>query len=320
MSSTTQLYLKPLPQLSDIIDHYWFVEVNEDNQHPKISNSQIHLPTSCVDWYFTYNDSTCDYWFENQNIKIGSNNSIFVGIRNIDKIFRSSMFRTPFKGMRVRFTLHGFYKLFLIPTKELYNNVYVAEDILGNELTNLHEEIELAQNHYERKKYLDQYFLGRLNKYSYKSVNIDRTTNAINIIKLNNGNIKLPELRKQFYTTERSFERDIKLVAGITPKELCQTFRVQNVIRTINLSSNLDWNQLLRNNRYYDQAHLINEFTKVTSISPYCFFRNKNKEFTIAISFLVFLTDEYLQELVNKAIVNYKSFVYEKSNVVNYCN
>ncbi len=320
MSSTTQLYLKPSPQLSDIIDHYWFVDVNEDNKHPQTLNSQIHLPTRCVDWYFNYNDSNCDYWFGNQNIRVGCSKSIFVGIRNIDKMLRSSMHNIPFKSMRVRFTLHGFYKLFFIPTKELYNNVYVAEDVLGNEIKYLREKIELAKNYNEIKAYLDQYFLYRLNKYSHKSVNIDRTLNAINIIKENNGNIKLPALLKQFYMTERSFERDIKLVAGITPKELCQTFRVQNVIRTLNLSSNIDWYQLVINNGYYDQAHLINEFKKVTSISPACFVKNKNKEFTVAISFLVFLTDEYIKELASKAIANYKSFVYDKSCAINYCN
>ncbi len=320
MSSTTQLYLKPAVQLKDIIDHYWFVEVNEGNSQLKTSNSQIHLPTSCVDWYFNYNDSTCDYWFENQYFRVGCNNSILVGIRNMDKVLRSSMFKTPFKGMRIRFTIHGFYKLFLIPTNELYNNVYFAEDVIGSEIRSLHDKMEIAKNHEERKFYLDEYFIYRINKYSRKSITIDNIVNSINTIKVNNGNIKLPALLKQSCKSERSFERDIKLVVGITPKELCQTFRVQNVIRALNLSTNVDWQQLVIDNGYYDQAHLINEFKKVTSISPNCFVKNKNKEFTVAISFLVFLTDEYLKELVNKAIVNYKTFSPDKNSIVNYSN
>ena len=319
MSSTTQLYLKPLPQLSDIIDHYWFVEVNEDNQHYKTTNSQIHLPTGCVDWYFNYNDSYCDYWFENQYFRIGCNNSIFVGIRNIDKVLRSSMNKVPFKGMRVRFTLPGFYKLFAIPTKELYNDVFSSDDILGGEIKILQEKIDVSKNHDERKVFLDQYFTYRLNKSSDKSAKISNTIKAISTIKSYNGNIRLPSLLKHYCISERSFERDIKLVAGITPKELCQTYRVQNVIRELNLSQNVDWHQLVINNGYYDQAHLINEFKKVTSICPSSFVKNKNKEFTVAISFLVFLTDDNIKELVNKAIINYKSFEVENSAGVNYC-
>lgn len=66
--------------------------------------------------------------------------------------------------------------------------------------------------------------------------------------------------------TERNLERKFKSEVGVSPKKYMQICRVFEVFETLKESN--DWQQLVVDHNYTDQAHLINEFKKYANIAP----------------------------------------------------
>jgi AraC-like DNA-binding protein len=234
---------------------------------------------------------------------------MIIGLHETDKIFKAGSFSTPFHGIRVRFYTTGFYKIFRFPVCELHNIVYAVEDVLGNDIKSVLEKIEDAKDNYERKEILDKYFLYKLNKSFCKSLKTELCAEAINTIEHYSGNIRMPALAKQLNNSERHLERDFKTIVGLTPKELCETIRLQHVIRSLAISETIDWHELIFTNGYFDQAHLINDFKKASSVTPEWFIKNKNKKFLITNSLLIFLTNDLIREAADLASEACHSFI-----------
>jgi len=77
--------------------------------------------------------------------------------------------------------------------------------------------------------------------------------------------------------TERNLERKFKMEVGLSPKKYIQIRRVFEVFE--NLKESTDWQQIVVDYNYTDQAHMINEFKKYANIAPGLFVR---KGLTIA--------------------------------------
>lgn len=82
---------------------------------------------------------------------------------------------------------------------------------------------------------------------------------------------------KELGITERNLERKFKSEVGLSPKKYIQVRRVFEIFET--LKEDTDWQQLVVNYNYTDQAHLINEFKKYANIAPGLYVR---KGLTIA--------------------------------------
>lgn len=306
MIINNQLFLKPSLLLNDFVDHYWFTDIFRNEPYCLSDHYQVHLPMGCVDWYFCYQNSSYETQIGNKKFK--TSHSILTGTRSIDKIIILSSFSIPFRGIRIRFKPHGFFRIFRIPADELYNNIYLTDEVLGNEIRGTHYKLEHVSNHYERKEYLDQYLIHKLKNNPIKEFKIERCLEAFKEIHIQSGNIRVPALLKQLNISERSLERDFKMVFGLAPKELCETYRLNNVIRELLTHDQIDWNDLIYNYGYYDQAHFINEFKKTTTVTPDWLIKNKNKEVVVYNGLLIFLTNEPLKEVAKTMIAQNNIF------------
>lgn len=76
----------------------------------------------------------------------------------------------------------------------------------------------------------------------------------------------IAKMVKEAGLAERNLERKFKAEVGISPKKYLQIRRVFEVFET--LKENNDWQQLVVDHNYTDQAHLINEFKKYANIAP----------------------------------------------------
>lgn len=84
-------------------------------------------------------------------------------------------------------------------------------------------------------------------------------------------------ITKEIGCTERTLERKFKAEVGLSPKKYLQITRVFGVYE--HLREDVDWQQIVVNYNYTDQAHLINEFKKYANIAPGLYVR---KGLTIA--------------------------------------
>jgi AraC-like DNA-binding protein len=285
MDASNHMFFRPSFPLRDVIDHYWFVEVFKSVDGNVSSHRQIHLPEGCIDLYLDYHNSYHKTSLGNKDLGIVQ--SIILGTRNIDNIVMCHGFSVPFKGIRIRFTVQGFYKIFRTPINYLHNKIIPSDEVIGNAFKVLMDQIELARNNHERKKILDQFFITQLSRNSDKNINTAGCLEALQIIGTYKGNIKLAELAKSMKRSERYLEYHFKTVTGFSPKDYCINLRLNHVMKRLANPKPFRWHDLVADFGYYDQAHLINDFKKATTITPKYFLKNNFKQFLFGNSLLI---------------------------------
>lgn len=87
----------------------------------------------------------------------------------------------------------------------------------------------------------------------------------------------ISKVAQEIGCTERNLERKFKAEVGLSPKKYVQIKRVFEVFE--HLKEDVDWQQIVVDYNYTDQAHLITEFKKYASIAPGLYVR---KGLTIA--------------------------------------
>ncbi len=89
---------------------------------------------------------------------------------------------------------------------------------------------------------------------------------AIQLILQSKGNIKIAELLKQIPLSERQLQKIFKREVGLSLKEFAITMRLRAAIISIELEKT-DYQDVVFESGYYDQAHFIRDFSKLSKIS-----------------------------------------------------
>lgn len=98
-----------------------------------------------------------------------------------------------------------------------------------------------------------------------------------------NGAISLVELVDRTNLSERHFRRKFKEIIGISPKYFCKVIQLNSVFNIIKSGNDEKLRTLALDHGYYDQAHFINDFSKLIGESPVNFL---NGEFIHLKSYL----------------------------------
>jgi AraC-like DNA-binding protein len=67
---------------------------------------------------------------------------------------------------------------------------------------------------------------------------------------------------------KRSLQRLFNDYVGVSPKWVIRRYRLHELIERAHSGQPSDWSQLALELGYFDQAHLINDFRKLTGFSP----------------------------------------------------
>ena len=215
MLTANHNFILPDESLQKLIDHYWFINVANNVNNG--DHYQIHLQSGCNEWFMCYNDSYNETYLGNNNI--GYPKSIICGPRSLEKRLVFKNFSPDFKGVRIRFKPTGFFKLFGIPGDLLQNGIFLPEDVLGNQVLELHDQMESASNDASRVSILNRFFIKKLQiKKTYK-ISVERLGSAIDFIKSNAMSVKIGVLGEILNLSSRSLERDFNTILGLNPKE-----------------------------------------------------------------------------------------------------
>lgn len=205
------------------------------------------LPKACVAGYFP----------------LGYNN----GFRFISRSLR---------GITLSFSEKGVNQLLNLQMRELYLQFIDLELILGPEVRVLLERLDSSFSYYETVSLLDDFFLKLLLKHTKVKQTFFRQVNQILSTKS-----RIPtviELADGLNIHERSLQRKFREEVGLTPKEYLRLFRFIKIFQAISTNPRITIQDLIWHGGFYDQAHLIHEFQKVTNCSPmdfYRFFKNR---------------------------------------------
>jgi AraC-like DNA-binding protein len=298
MNNSISFFL-PSPELRGSIQNYYIAEFA--NQDDNETFEQRLLSNGCVEMFIGYQNtrSTC----YNSKGDIFNIDSGIVGAHNLENTIKG-LSKEPgakeLKFVSINFKQNGFYDIFKIPGSETHNGFLNGNQVLGNDIRFLQEQLGNAKNNLDRIIYIEQYLIGKLYKNINDKYNFKGGLDIASFINDKKGNMRLNDLTNEFRASERTLQRSFKSAMGYSIKEYCKIIRFYNLLDNITYKNDVNWADLVSQCGYYDQPHLINEFHAATGFSPFVFSRNINKNIFRLYNHLAILkSDELFPAMVN---------------------
>ncbi len=162
--------------------------------------------------------------------------------------------------------------LFNLPLGELTDERFNITDILrGNEIRDLQAKIMDARNTPERISLLSHFLSIRLMKNEYRFDAVDFTANQIVDGK---GIINVSDMMNNLFMCRRQFERRFFQKVGLSPKFYARTRRMGYLCSLMAGKREVNWQHMLYDCGYYDQAHFIKDFSTFLGRTPTDYLKN----------------------------------------------
>ena len=155
-----------------------------------------------------------------------------------------------------------------MPAHELYNQTVDAANVFdARALSAFTEKIQEAFTHDARARTADDF----LQQHLLRSGNDPLIQRAVQLIRQQQGIIKIKELAASLHISQDPFEKKFRAYIGTSPKKYASIVRIRNIIQ--NIPSYQSLTDASYEAGYYDQSHFIKEFRAFTGQSPKEFFR-----------------------------------------------
>jgi AraC-like DNA-binding protein len=91
---------------------------------------------------------------------------------------------------------------------------------------------------------------------------------ALNAIQAAGGGLRVDRLCRDIGISRQHLSREFGKHVGLSPKTLCRILRFRRVLRRMRRQATPDWADLAAELGYYDQAHLISDFSQLCGKTP----------------------------------------------------
>jgi AraC-like DNA-binding protein len=244
----------PTFPLSNFIEHLVYVSGSLPIPYLK------ELPDGGVNLVIELNDRTVNSIFPEDGLqkKYEVKGAWISGLQKQAIIYKNN---TDSTVISVRFTTGGFFGLTKIPVTAIDHVGIEAEALLGSSFRHLYQRIINASGCSEMFALIENYFL------QYR---MDHSTEH-EIVRFIDRNIDKPIdwlIHKSGYSQKHVIHL-LKKHTGFSPKYLQRLYRFQLVIKEIqNHKNEIDWFSIVHRYGYYDQAHLIKDFSYFSGVRP----------------------------------------------------
>ena len=252
---------RPSPLLSRFVKQYWTLEncLPGGQQH-----IQRIVPNGLIELIFYLGDrpETSDPKRSvSANTIITGHLSDYYDLRVTGQL---SLFSILFKPQ-------GLSMFFDIPVNELNNQNVPFRFIFKTDTDEL--ESQLFEEHtFPGRIRIVEHFLIRLLKRHGNKYNYERIEHTINIINRSRGAVSIDFLASEACFGRKQFERVFSKYIGTSPKQFLRTIRLQHAIDLRSKDAAVNLTDLTYSAGYYDQSHMINDFQKLTGLTPKQFF------------------------------------------------
>lgn len=89
----------------------------------------------------------------------------------------------------------------------------------------------------------------------------------------NGPKLLLKDIFRGYPACQRTLERNFKRRTGVSPKKLMRIVRFDYLWNKINNEASVDYQDLVFDGKFFDQAHFINDFKYITGETPSYFFK-----------------------------------------------
>lgn len=254
---------KPSFQLSKFIKHYWTLDdcLPSGNKH-----IQRIVPSGLLELVFYFDDKP----IVADKTKSNKDNTLITGQLNeyfdIEITGKISLFSIIFQP-------HGLSAFLDIPIQELYNQNVPLSLIFKNDINELETKLYEAKSFSKRISIIEDYFIKRLKSNGLK-YNFNRIDNSICKINQMRGLVEINDLALEACYSRKQFERIFLTMIGTSPKQFLKIVRFQHAIEMKSNDKSLNLTDLTYQCGYYDQAHMINDFQKLSGMTPRQYFND----------------------------------------------
>jgi AraC-like DNA-binding protein len=210
------------------------------------SHKKPIIPDGCIDIIFDLNHPT--------NLK-----SFVVGAMTMP-IVNS---RTNLVG--VRFKPGMAYPFIKIPVHELTDLLVDYFEFAGQEANHISSQLVDLNSTKHQISLLNNIFTKKLSALNAVE---NQMLRALNLIQSTGGGILVKQISDEVGWSRQHFTRKCLSYTGLTPKFLNQVIRIKKVIKEYKTDKFYNWSQLSVDGGYYDQSPMINEFRKITGLTP----------------------------------------------------
>jgi len=256
---------QPSRSLSPFVSQYWEGSFNVDAGREVC----LHLtPHGCLEIIVHLNDMHCDIYKDG---KWGQSPDYMV----IGMFTQSHkvLFQSRVNAFAIRFKPDGFYNIFGVPPA-LFLDAY--EDmalVLDKKFREYSHRIREAKSTEIRITLTEEFLLFCLGNSRVIQNYVDHAARMIRL----DPCIRIPDLADKVHISQRQLERQFKDRMGISPKHYLRLNRIQKAVQCLNLNGSMDLFSVAYSCGYFDQAHFINDFKKITGLNPRAFVKEENQ-------------------------------------------
>lgn len=249
-------FCKPIPPLSSFVDILWLYDGRKLQQKPErilptgTFELVINLRRNQLRMYDVERPRSC-YRFSGALVS-GAHG------RGFTPAEESSIIGVHFKP-------GGAFPFLGLPAGELADTHVDLETLWGASANQLRERVAEARTSAERFQLLQQALLNRL---SHTVENHYAVSAALEMFAKNHARPTVREAAKYLGLSQRRFIEVFKSEVGITPKLFSRIRRFQQTRTLIQRKPSPNWAALACDLGYFDQSHLIHEFTEFSGVSP----------------------------------------------------
>ena len=91
---------------------------------------------------------------------------------------------------------------------------------------------------------------------------------ALELTERAKGQVRVRDLAHDIGVSERTLQRSLTELVGLTPKQLARTVRIRHTAKLLHNTPRASWAELALGCGFYDQAHLTNEMVALTGHTP----------------------------------------------------
>jgi hypothetical protein len=246
---------KPAPHFESVIDKYWHFAANS-------SNSKILMvPMMNHKIVFDYSELVSLDWTSKEKIAIREKN-IVLGLQTRPL---STFSDGRYESIGIILKPNGLYQLFGVDTSKYINRAKRLLQLFGYEFEIVRNQIRLEQNPMKKLALLDDFI-------SIASKHYEVEKNVCSFYEeLDNFSVENRQIGKFINKIEKShstFIKSFRKVYGVTPKQLMTMKQIDMSIQTISKYPEQPLVEIAMDSGFYDQAHFIKTFKKITGILP----------------------------------------------------
>ena len=252
---------KPSLLLSKLVKQYWAIEncIPDSQKH-----TQRIVPNGLLELIFYLGDKPVS---EDKNKSINENTLISGQLSEFYDIQISGKLSL----FSIQFQPHGLSLFIDIPLIELYNQNVPLKFIFKNGIDELETKLFEANSFQNKIKIVEHYLHQLLQKNRHK-YNFDRIEESVKLINQSKGVVNIDFLASKACYSRKQFERIFSHYIGTSPKQFLKIIRFQNAVDEKSKDKIINLTDLTFRCGYYDQSHMINDFQKLTGMSPKQYF------------------------------------------------